>query len=1062
MGQGENDPAFTFGSMVRTYRRESGLTQRELAAKAGLSVATLRDVEQGRRRRPRPSSVASLASALGLDSDQAASLARAAALPRQSAQRVLPSPRAQGGYGPARTADASGSGQGLWLSALGPLEAWHDGAPLSLGPPARRAVLGLLLLDPGALVRRDTIVDMLWGDAPPSTAVSLVQAHVSRIRRLMKLRSCSESSCGVIDSVGGSYRLSLSAEELDLLAFRELAARAASARAAGDDLTAADFYQRAVGLWRGEPLADVDLLSGHPGVTALRIELTDLLLRYAEVACALGRHHLVLPRLQALADAEPLNESAHARLIIALACSGQQAAAIGVYEDIRLRLDRELGLYPCDELSEAYARVLRQDIRQGNREGSPVGPPALPAAVHVVPRQLPAPPRGFTGRADELQALSGLLEQDPGEPSDVPIAVLTGMAGIGKTTLAVQWAHQVASQFPDGQLHVNLRGFGPSGPPVTPAEAIPRFLEGLGVEAKRIPADLDAQIALYRSLLAVRSMLVVLDNARDAAQIQPLLPGAPGCLVLVTSRSQLTELAASDGAHLLTLDVLSAAEARELLVYRLGQGPVAAEPGAVTELAELCDRLPLALSIVAARAATRPGLPLAGLAAELCDSRARLDGLGTRDLATDVRTVFSWSCQQLSGLGGRMFRLIGLHPGPDITVQAAASLAGVAPDDARQALAELARMHLVIEHAPGRYSCHDLLRVYAAEQAARHESDSERHAAVLRVLDHYLHTAEAASRLLAPNRRLASLEPPQPGVAPEEPADRGQVLEWFRAERQVLLAAISQAATGGFGARAWQLPWAVAIFFDWQGHWHDLATTQESALAAAQLLGDEAGQAEAHRYLGWARNRLGDRTEATAHLASAIELAQKVGSSLLQATAHLTLARILDLDGRHLEALSHTERSLQLYRAAGQRWGEASALNAAGWCHAQLGAHHKALDYCRQALVLHRRLGNRASEASTLDSLGYAHHLLGHHGEAIACYQEALGIYGNDADRRDRAGILTNLGDAQQAAADPAAARRAWQQALAILEELGDPAASQVRSRLTRPPAGKEPAGRSR
>jgi DNA-binding SARP family transcriptional activator/transcriptional regulator with XRE-family HTH domain len=362
--------AFSFGSMVREYRRESGLTQRELAAKAGLSLATLRDFEQGRRHRPRQNSLTALADALALNHRQAAALARAAALPRLPADQPLPPSQARGG-GPEPSSGAARSGQGFWLSVLGPLEAWYDGVPRPIGPPARRAVLGLLLLDPGALVRRDTIIQVLWGDALPRTAVGLVQAHVSRIRRLMGSGNRPESRRGVIDSVGVAYRLSLSAEELDLLAFRELAARAAAMRTAGDDLAAVELYRRAFSMWRGEPLADVDALAGHPGVTALRQELSDVLLRYAEVACEAGQPYSVLPRLQALVDVEPLNEAAHARLMIALASSGRQAAAIGVYEDIRLRLDRDLGLYPGGELSEAYMRVLRQDIQQGSWEGRP-------------------------------------------------------------------------------------------------------------------------------------------------------------------------------------------------------------------------------------------------------------------------------------------------------------------------------------------------------------------------------------------------------------------------------------------------------------------------------------------------------------------------------------------------------------------------------------------------------------------------------------------------------------------------------------------------------------------
>jgi tetratricopeptide (TPR) repeat protein len=672
------------------------------------------------------------------------------------------------------------------------------------------------------------------------------------------------------------------------------------------------------------------------------------------------------------------------------------------------------------------------------------------ADARAVPRQLPVAVQHFAGRTRELAVLKRLLRGRAETGGTVVISAIGGTAGIGKTVLAVYWAHQVADRFPDGQLYVNLRGFDPTGQVMEPAEAVRRFLDALGVAPQRLPADLDAQAALYRSKMAGRRMLVVLDNARDTSQVRPLLPGAPTCLVLVTSRNRLTGLVAADGAHPILLDLLAPAEARELLTRRLGTDRTTADPQAVEEIITRCARLPLALTIAAAHAATHPDLPLHTLAAELRDASGRLDALTTDDPATDVRAVFSWSYQNLTPGGARLFRLLGLHPGPDISTAAAASLAALPPLQTRRQLAELTRVSLLTEHTPGRYALHDLLRAYSADLAHTHDSAGQRRAAVGRMFDHYVHTADAAARLLDPARDLISLALTSSalGVTPEEMSDQGQALAWLTAEHPVLLAAVRQAAEVGSDIHTWHLAWTLSTFLDWQGHWRDLTTTWQTALPAAGRLDDPTAQALAYRYLAAADIRLGRYPDAHTHLGHALDLFAQAGDQAGQAFAHYGFSMLWERQGRPDQALGHVQQALTLCRAAGHRSGEAYSLNGLGWYHALLGDHRQALTYCQQALTLLQELGERWEEANTWGSLGYAHHHLGHHTQAADCYQHALHLVRDLGDRYREAEILTHLGDTQHAAGDPTAAHTAWRHALGLLADLDHPDAEQVRSKL--------------
>jgi len=1087
--------------LVRAGRLAAGLTQQQLARAAGVSVGVVRDLEQRRTGRPRRRSVERIAAALGIGLD-----------PDGGAPNVASAADEAAGAGGRIVTGAPGLGAGvdggdepaggLRLRVLGSLAAWRDGTAVPLGPARQRTVLALLAVQPNSLVRREAICEALWEDDPPATAVSMIQSYVSRLRRLLDPTPSVAGGAGLLAAAGSGYRLQVTGEELDVIVFEQLCARAGAAARAGDPDNSCVLYERALALWQGEPLADIEVLRSHPAVADLTRRWAAAVEEYADAASAQGWHGRVLAPLRALAAREPMNERAHARLMVALAGSGQQAAALEVFDAIRHRLDDQLGIRPGAELAAAHARVLGQHIPAANREGpgnaggaataaraggettgpaAPAGPRAGPApgtapgpvgepeAAHlrragrrspvaVVPRQLPAAAPHFVGRTCELSSLSRQLRHGPDGADGVAISVVGGTAGVGKTTLAVTWAHQVAGQFPDGQLYVNLRGYGPATNPMSPADALRGFLEAFAIPAGQIPASLESLAGMYRSLLSGRRVLVVLDNARDAAQVRPLLPGEAGCAVVITSRSQLTGLVASDGAAPLTLDVLSEADARELLARRLGASRLAQEPDAAAELTGMCARLPLALAITAARAASHPGARLTELVSELDDAVARLDALETGDPDTSVRAVLSWSYENLVPEAARMFRLLALHPGPDVGAPAAASLAGVSPSQAIGLLRTLTRAALLTEHAPGRFAFHDLLRAYATELVRATESSSDRRAAGHRILDHYLHTAHSAAALSQFKREPLALKPPRAGTVPEQFADEESALDWFRAEDQILRAVIAQAVIDEFDTHAWQLTSTLAPFVQRSGRllqqdWNALLT---SALVAARRQGDVAGQARVHWDLGLVRTRLGRYVDALSHLTRALDLYRQLGSQPGQASCHLGLALMFEEQGHEAEALRHAERALDIFRGEGHRSGQAEALNAAGWYCTKLGEHRRALEFCQQALDLYRELGSRPGEAGTLDSIGYAHHQLGDYPHAVACYQSSLALLRQFGDFDDEALVLIHLGDAHYASGDAQTAREAWSQALTMLEDKHDPGADRVRARLGDLAAGRD------
>ena len=666
------------------------------------------------------------------------------------------------------------------------------------------------------------------------------------------------------------------------------------------------------------------------------------------------------------------------------------------------------------------------------------------------PRQLPLDVPGFAGREEELSRLDDAI-RDTGERSaTVVLSAVAGMAGVGKTALALHWAHQVRDDYPDGQLYVNLRGFDAAESVVDPADALRGFLNALEVPPGRIPAGLDERAALFRSVVGGKRLLLVLDNARDEEQVRPLLPGAGGCAVVVTSRNRLAGLIAAEGARPVRLDVLAGDEAYALLAARVGEARLAAEPEAAAEIIAATARLPLALTIVAARIATHPDFPLASIAAELRSPEGRLDALDDGDL----RRVFSWSYFACGKDARRLFRLLGLHPGPDLTAEAAAALADVTPAAARPLLSELTRLHLLIEHRPGRYTLHDLLRAYAKELAFGAEDYEQLTAARLRLFDHYLRSAFAAGVLIQPQWTQVPLPERRTAVI-TEPESHEAALAWFVAEERVLPTVVRAAADSGADGYVWRLAWCLACYFAPSGRWQDNLPVQRAALAAAERSGDPLGQATALRLLSRAETRSGALEDADVKMRRARDIYAELGDASGEAQAEHNLAELSMLRDDPGGGIAHSRRAVELYRRAGNRDGEARALNAIGWLSAQIGDYAETITVCSQALAVQEASGDRNGQAATLDSIAYAYQGQGDIERAAELFERSARLFGESADRFHVAEVLVHLGDARARLGDTDAARAAWQKALSIYEEIGDASAEDVRRRLTESgPAG--------
>lgn len=943
------------------------------------------------------------------------------------------------------------------LRLLGPVEVWA-GRAFDVGEPRRRTVFASLLMDVGTIVPSYVLVERVWGQVPPRQAVKTLGTHVTRIRRVLERVAGGVASTGVastgvgqvdgatvpigVAAAAGGYRLDVDRDLVDVHVFRRLVREARQTDDVNDRVT---LLQEAVGLWRGEPLTGLAGDWADRTREQLDRERLDAVTLWAEAEIGVGNAEATIAPLSELADNHRLHEPLTAALMRALAAAGRPTEALERCAVHRQWLADEYGTDQSAALRQLYEAILRSDGRSTPAKSvpsptrSPVEPALDPVRPHVAPAQIPAEVAAFAGRARELARLDRLLPE-PNRPTAAVCAVY-GTAGVGKTALVAHWARRVAAQFPDGQLYANLRAFGPASDAVDPVHVVRGFLHALGVPPGGVPPQPDEQAALYRSMLAGRRVLIVLDNVRDSAQVRPLLPGHRGCLVIVTSRTQLTGLIAADGAVPVAVDVLNPNEARELLSRRLDEDRLAAEPGAVDDIIRGCARLPLALALVAAHALIRPTTSLATLAEHLRRD-SRWNTLSSDDPAVDVRAVLSWSYRSTSPAAQRLFRLLAVHPGPDITVTATASLAAMSAMSVHQQLAELVQASLVTEHGTGRFDLHDLLRAYAAELP-----DRDRPGATRRLLDHYLHTAAAADDVLQGGQHTP-LGEPAAGALPEVIVDARHAWSWFTAEEQVLLAVLDHAVEHRHDAHVCHLAWAVWDFFLLRGSWQTLASIGFAALAAAQRLDDPELTAQFRVQLGSLHLLLGNPAHADCELREGLRQYQDINDGRGTVRAHNALASLREQQGDPHQALDHAYQALRLCETINHPRGLARALNSIGRLHGVLGAHDQMLKHCTRARDVFQQAADRQGEAAAWDNLGQAHHRLGAYDEAITCYGHSIALNHHHGGRYHEAVTLDHLAQTHIAVADQAAAERSWRQALAILDEIEHPDARHLRAKL--------------
>ncbi|MER5260880.1 BTAD domain-containing putative transcriptional regulator [Actinosynnema sp. NPDC002837] len=943
---------------------------------------------------------------------------------------------------------ADGGGERLRFEVLGLLRAVRGGGEVDLGAAKQRAVLAVLLLARNAPVSRDQIIEAVWGDNTPTSAVNLVQTYVAGLRRALEPSRARRAPAELLTSVGDGYLLRVDPQQVDLDEFERGVVSAARLRASGDLIAAATALDEALGLWRGEPLGGVAGLFAEVERGRLVERRLAVLEERAELLLLIGRGAELVPSLTTLVGEHPLRERGHGLLMRALCQAGRQAEALAVYREARRVLVEELGVEPGPELRKLQQAVLAGENPEPERPTRPMDVrPVAESSPAITPAQLPRVSASLIGRDDELKRLDGLLAS---YPEGGLVLVVTGPAGVGKTALALHWAQRVREDFPDGQLYVDLHGYDPNQEPLGAGEVLSRFLRTLGVPSADIPVTVEERSALFRTLIADRRMVVMLDNARGSTELLPLLPGPPSC-VLVTSRRRLVGLVAHAEARLVELDMLDP-DASVAVVSRVA-GRDGTEAAALRRLAVLCDGLPLALRIAAARLAVAPTLRVAELVAELDDEHGRLAALGLEDEDSTVRAALDASRRALSPLPARLLALLGLHPGPDVTAFVVAAMAQVRVGDAQRALDALTAANLLSVNEPGRYGAHDLVRVYMRTLAAELPAPV-RHEATSRMLDFYLHCADLADGRL-PVTRGSSVRVAPEHVPLEVPKLHGsaEASAWLDAEQGNIIAAAELAAAPGSDpgwlVHAWQLPYTLSRFLWLRADRTTWLRTTEAALEAATTLGDPEAKFVMLFNLGIALAQFQRMDESLARHREALEVARASGDVNAQARALTAVADMLAFLGRVDESETSYREALEVSRAAGSRWAEANAHHNLGLLHLASRRYDEAKTWLRAAVTMYREVGEQCGESTCHTDLAMVLLESGEGGEAVTSARTALSVASAAASPYHQAMAHDRLATVFDRQGLPGAVAH-WQRALALFTELGTPESDQVRERLAR------------